>query len=158
MKKESLMGGYFTLEAALVFPVVFGVILLVMQIWFFKYDRVLMTMDATSVVIRAGEQREMSSDELADYVLSEMQNRYKDHYIAWNFGSINISTTSDTVNCTVDGTGMDIPGGFAFWRIGTSLYATVTRSRTTVSEVFVIRSYRKALGVSLDISESLKSE
>ncbi len=158
MKKESVMGGYFTIEAALIFPVVFGVILLVLQIWFFKYDRVLMTMDATAVVIRASEQREMSSDELADYVMSEMQTRYKDQYIAWNFGSINISATSDTVNCTVDGTGMDIPGGFAFWRNGTPLYATATRSRTTVSEVFVIRSYRKALGVSADISEFLKSE
>ena len=158
MNARGYTDGYLTVEAALILPFALVVILLVMQIWFYKYDRMLMTTETSAAVIRAGEQREMSSDELADYLMNEMQNRYRDHYIAWNFGEISVSATSDSVSCTVDGSGPDLLGGLAFWRDHGALYASVTRSRTTISEVFVIRSYRKMLGTYEDMQEVIKSD
>ena len=41
MKTGDHTGGYLTIEAAMIMPVVLGIVILVMRIWFFRYDNVL---------------------------------------------------------------------------------------------------------------------
>lgn len=149
--------GYFSLEAALILPFVLGVILLVMRIWFFRYDHVLQDMDTCAVVIRASEQTDMTPDEKASYVVSQMQGRYKDAYIAWNFGDLNVKCSGDTVSCITTGSSGYSGGSFVYSVSGMS-EAVSSRSRTSVSEVFVIRTYRKALGAAGAAEEYLNGE
>lgn len=157
MKIMKCDSGYFTLEAALILPFVLGIILMVIRIWFFRYDNVLQDMDTGAVVVRASLQRDMSPEERADYVVSQMQERYRDSYIAWNFGELNVRCSGDTVFCETSGSSatgasVDVFGGIP------SFGACVSaRSRTSPEEVFVIRTYRKVLGAG-DVLEDYFSE
>ena len=102
MRKSLPDGGYFTLEAAMILPFALGAVLLVLRIWFYRYDRVLQDMDTSAVVIGAMEQQDLNAEEKASYVVAQMQGRYKEHYISWNFGDISVSCSSDSVSCTVN--------------------------------------------------------
>ena len=140
-----------SVEAALVLPFAFLITLLVIRLWFFRYDCVLQEMDTAAVVVRALEQQDMTGDEKAEYVISQMQGRYKDHYISWSFGEIHTSCTADSVECSLSGQASVMPGGVVFGELSDTWSSSVTRSRRSVSEVFVIRTYRKALGLGKEI-------
>lgn len=140
-----------SVEAALVLPFAFLITLLVIRLWFFRYDCVLQEMDTAAVVVRALEQQDMTGDEKAEYVISQMQGRYKDHYISWSFGEIHTSCTADSVECSLSGQASGMPGGIVFGELSDTWSSSVTRSRRSVSEVFVIRTYRKALGLGKEI-------
>lgn len=148
MKQED---GYMSVEAALVLPFAFLITLLVIRLWFFRYDCVLQEMDTAAVVVRALEQQDMTGDEKAEYVISQMQGRYKDHYISWSFGEIHTSCTTESVECSLSGQASGMPGGVVFGELSDTWSSSVTRSRRSVSEVFVIRTYRKALGLGKEI-------
>ena len=145
--------GYFTLEAALILPFVLGIILMVIRIWFFRYDNVLQDMDTGAVVVRASLQRDMSPDERADYVISQMQERYRDSYIAWNFGELNVRCSGDTTICETSGSSVAGEAIGVFNDIPSSVSCVSARSRTSPEEVFVIRTYRKVLGAGRSIEE-----
>ena len=152
------IGGYMTVEAAMILPVALAMVVLVMRIWFFRYDRVLQDMDTGSVAVRCMEQQDLSADERAAYVIEQMQERYKDSYIAWNFGEVSASCSRDSVTCTVTGSSGHISGISGLWNVQDSMSATSERNRTVTPEVFVIRTYRKALGAGEYISSSLSEE
>ncbi|MBP5554682.1 MAG: hypothetical protein J6X94_07405 [Lachnospiraceae bacterium] len=145
--------GYLSVEAAMIMSFVFMIILLVIRLWFFRYDSVLQEMDTASVVIRTLEQQDMDASEKAGYALSAMQGRYKDHYISWIFGDISVSCTADSVECTVSGKCGGMPGGLIFAQLEETWSSSVTRSRRAVSEVFVIRTFRKIMEAGNNLSE-----
>ena len=156
--RSKYIGGYMTVEAAMILPVALAMVVLVMRIWFFRYDRVLQDMDTGSVAVRCTEQQDMSGDERAAYVIEQIQERYKDSYIAWNFGEVSASCSRDSVTCTVTGSSGHISGISGLWNVPDSMSATSQRKRTVIPEVFVIRTYRKALGAGESISASLSEE
>lgn len=158
MKSGDHTGGYLTIEAAMIMPVVLGIVILVMRIWFFRYDRVLQDMDTCAVVVRCMEQKDMNADEKAAYIVEQMQGRYKDHYIAWSFGDISASCRGGSVSCSVTGSSGPIARISGLWDVPGSMSATSERERTILSEVFVIRTYRKALEAGEYISSSLGEE
>lgn len=158
MKEKAYAEGYLTIEAAMIIPVALGIVILVLRIWFFRYDRVLQDMDTCAVVVRCTEQQDMDPDERASYIIEEMQGRYKDSYIAWNFGEISAACRGDSVSCTVTGSSGRIAGIAGLWDIPDTLTAETQRERTVFPEVFVIRTYRKALGAGKYISSSLNEE
>ncbi len=138
--------GYLTVEASMILPFAFLVILLVIRLWFFRYDSVLLEMDTASAVIETLQQQDMNAEEKAEYALTRVQGRYKDQYISWVFGDVSVSCSSDSVECTLSGRCGTMPGTAVFGELGDTWALSVTRSRRAVSEVFVIRTYRKALG------------
>ena len=158
MRRKKYTDGYLTIEAALIMPIALGIVILVLRIWFFRYDRVLQDMDAGGVVVRCMEQQDMSDDEKAAYVIEQMQGRYKDSYIAWTFGDITAECRKDSVSCSVTGSTGRIAGISGLWNVPDTITALSRRNRTILPEVFVIRTYRKALGAGEYISSSLTEE
>ena len=145
--------GYFTLEAALMLPFALGIILLVMRIWFFRYDNVLQDMDTDAVVVRASLQRDMSPEERSAYVISQMQGRYRDSYIAWNFGELNVRCGADNIFCETSGNAGSIASVGVFDNIASFGTCISSRNRSAPDEVFVIRTYRKVLGAGEALEE-----
>ena len=158
MNTRRYRDGYLTIEAAMIMPVVLGIIILVMRIWFFRYDRVLQDMDTCAVVIRCMEQQDLDVEEKASYIIEQMQGRYKEHYIAWSFGDISVSCRGDSVSCSVTGSSGQIAGISGLWDVPDTMSALSERERTALPEVFIIRTYRKALGAGEYISSSLNEE
>ncbi len=145
MRLKGSDGGYFTVEAALIFPVVLVMILLVLWLWFFRYDKALMEMDTDAVVVRASQQHDMTHEEMAEYMVSEMQGRYKDAYISWVFGDITASSRGEKIECGTEGMSSAFSDNIPFFRISGDMSASVTRSRIVIPETVVIRTYRKVL-------------
>ena len=109
--------GYLSVEAAMIMPFVFMIILLVIRLWFFRYDTVLQEMDTAAVVIRTLERQDLNASEKAEFALSNMRGRYKDHYISWIFGDIHVTCTADSVECTVSGRCGGMTGGLIFTQL-----------------------------------------
>lgn len=145
--------GYMTVEASMILPFAFLINLLVIRLWFFRYDSVLLEMDTASAVIETLERQDLNAEEKAEYAITKMQSRYRDQYISWVFGDISVSCTSDSVECTLSGRSMSMPGTAVFGELGDEWSLSVTRSRRAVSEVFVIRTFRKALGIESRITD-----
>ena len=153
MKSIRSDSGYFTLEAALILPFALGIILMVIRIWFFRYDNVLQDMDTDAVVVRASLQRDMSPEERADYVVTQMQERYRDSYIAWNFGELNVRCGADTIFCETSGNAGSIASVGVLDNIASFGTCISTRSRSAPDGTFVIRTYRKIIGAGEAIEE-----
>ena len=158
MTKIGSADGYLTVEAAMIMPIAFAIIILVLKLWFFGYDRVLQDMDTCAVMVRCTEQRDMDSEERTSYVIDQLQGRYKDSYIAWNFGDISVLSNGNSISCTVTGSSSGINGISGLWNEPDVLSVSSERSRGIMREVFVIRTFRKALGAGDQISAVLSEE
>ena len=145
--------GYFTVEAVLILPIALAIILLVMQIWFFRYNRLLQENDTCGVLVRSSHMQELNADERASYVVSELQTRYKDKYIAWNFGEISSSDSKGILTCTVTGRSGFSPGWHYPWTDKAESVAVTQKSRRVYSELSIIRNYRKLLGLNEKLSD-----
>lgn len=74
---------YFTVEAAILYPVVLGVVLLMMYLLFFQYDRCLLEQDMGRAAVRSGG-RWMQKKEELNRQLQEKELLFDtEKYIAW---------------------------------------------------------------------------
>ena len=56
-KKKKSLRGYLTLEAAMVFPIVFALVIMLLYLTFYLYDRCRMTQDLYTAAYRVSIQR-----------------------------------------------------------------------------------------------------
>lgn len=73
--------GYMTVEASLVLPMVFGVIVFVICLLFYSYDRCLLEQDMSALVVRSGY---LPGDTLKERLASmegEVQDLYVEKYV-----------------------------------------------------------------------------
>lgn len=76
---------YLTVEAALVLPLVFGVIFFIVYMLLFQYDRCLMEQDLGAMALW-GCSVEASDEEALEKLAEErMKAMYRDKYAAWRF-------------------------------------------------------------------------
>ena len=75
------MKGYMTIEASLILPMVFGVILFVISLLFYSYDRCLLEQDVTALVVRGEYLEGENIQEKVEFLEQEIQNWYVDKYI-----------------------------------------------------------------------------
>lgn len=74
---------YFTVEAAVLYPVVLGVVLLMMYLLFFQYDRCLLEQDMGRAAIRGGSRWMQSKEELNRQLQEKDMFFDTEKYIAW---------------------------------------------------------------------------
>lgn len=127
MKKS--MEGYFTVEAALLFPMILGVILFVIYSWFYQYDRCLMEMDTGTMALRG------CADEI-----------YDEKYVAWEPGQAQLTRKQDTVRAERTGR-LTFPfSGFKLWNGEAVWRAKAAYENHRVSPVLFVRTYYKVTG------------
>ncbi len=76
---------YLTVEAALVLPAVFGVILFVVYMLLFQYDRCLMEQDLGAMALWGCSVEAPDEQTLEKMTEERMRAMYKDKYAAWRF-------------------------------------------------------------------------
>lgn len=79
---------YFTVEAALVFPVVISAILLMVYLLLFQYDRCLMEQDLGAMALWGSVAEAVDSAALEEKVQKRMAEMYRDKYVAWKFSKL----------------------------------------------------------------------
>ena len=82
---------YFTVEAALVFPVVIGIILLVIYMQLFQYDRCLMEQDMGAMALWGSREDTSEVEELEKKTRQRIAEMYRDKYAAWEITKLDIA-------------------------------------------------------------------
>ncbi len=82
---------YFTVEAALVFPVVTGTILFVIYSMLFQYDRCILEQDMGAMALWGSLEEDRDTAALEEKVQRRMAELYRDKYVTWRFTAMNAS-------------------------------------------------------------------
>lgn len=143
MKK---VGAYLTLEAGLVLPVVLGVIVLTIYLWFFQYDRCLMEQDAGMLALRGAVLEAESPGERVRLVEKEAGKVYGDKYVAWEGEKTAIAMKGGKLQVKKAGK-LQFPfQGLRFWQGSDAWETQVLYENRVLSPVSIIRNYRKIGG------------
>ena len=84
--KRKYYRAYFTVEAAVLYPVVLGVVLLMMYLLFFQYDRCLLEQDMGRAAVRSGSRWMQKKEELNRQLQEKDLLFDAKKYIAWESG------------------------------------------------------------------------
>lgn len=138
--KES---GYFTVEAVMIFPFVMGVILLVIYMWFFQYDRCLMEQDYALITVLGTEKQGLSPEERVEHIRKLISGLYTDEYYAWRMVNPEISVEKGKVRMKIEGS-LEFPFyGFSFWSDDHIWESGAKREGTVIDKAFGLRTFRK---------------
>lgn len=135
---------YFTVEAALLFPVVTGCILFVVYAWIFQYNRCLMELDAGALAVFGSSDWTKDREEIFRELASREKRIYKEKYVAWERGETAVKIEKNEIRITQRGR-LALPnirvGGQA-----KALWETEAIYKSQIiSPVFFVRTSRKIL-------------
>ena len=74
---------YFTVEAAVLYPIVLGVIVLMTYLLFFQYDRCLLEQDMGRAAVRSGSRWMPKNEDLTRQLQETDMSFDTEKYIAW---------------------------------------------------------------------------
>lgn len=147
MRKKN---AYFTVEAALVLPVVMSAMLLGIYLFCYQYDRCLLEQDMGWLLVRGMAVIAENADD-ARNAEKELQNLaaqiYREKYAAWKFGKVRIGLERNKLSCVGAGElvfpvpGWNFPNQKHRWK------AEAGCDADRLSPVFYIRQYRKLHGL-----------
>lgn len=109
--------GYMTVEAALVMPMVFGLILFAMFLMFFRYDRCLMEQNLERALIEIGTLSWEEKQQLVDQLKIDAETYGSDQYLFWAAKPVVVKAESEKIHIDGGG-GIYLPFGQL---IGTSM-------------------------------------
>lgn len=144
MRKRT--GAYMTVEAVLILPIVFGVILLVIYLWFYQYDRCLMEQDAGMLAMRGAAMGAEDYEERMEATKSLLAENYAGKYVAWEDLGTDIKIAKGKISVKQKGS-IPFPfSGLAFWD-GESLWKmSVSYENELLSPASILRKYRNVMG------------
>lgn len=81
---------YFTVEAALVLPVVIAVILFVIYMMLFQYDRCLLEQDLGAIALWGTLVDAPGAEDMAQKIRERLDAMYRDKYVAWEITRLDV--------------------------------------------------------------------
>lgn len=136
--------GYFTVEAAMVLPMVLMLILIIMYLWFFQYDRCLMEQDVGILALR-GISLQAENNEARMQLLREQEDAlYREKYIAWECEEIELKSGQGSIRVKQRGW-LKFPFGI-MGEGERTIDTAATCENHIVSPVSFIRNCRKIMG------------
>lgn len=133
--------GYFTVEAAMVFPVAFAIVILVMYLMFFQYNRCLMEQDAGIIALYGAAVTAESNEERIAQVRRKMAEMDEEKYIAWAGDEVKLKLEKGKMVVAVEG-GTVIP----FVKSQGGVLTETTFQNSVFRPASVIRLFRKVMG------------
>ena len=134
---------YFTVEAALILPMVIGTILFVIYTMLFQYDRCLLEQDLGAIALWGSLAEASDTEELERMTQSRIARLYKDKYVAWRITKLDVAL--DRNRFRVEGAGqLTFPAaGWKFWNGGNVWETTANYGYSRISPVNFIRLCHK---------------
>lgn len=140
------ISAYFTVEASLVLPIVFGVTILVIYLMFFQYDRCLMEQDMGALALYGVSVQTGDSEERMRQLLNRADGIYEEKYVAWDSAEIGMKLERGKVKIERKGS-LKFPfPGLAFWNSDNVWGTSVRYENTLLSPTTMIRTWRKMTG------------
>lgn len=142
MKKT---GAYLTVEAALVLPVVLGVIVLVIYLLFFQYDRCLMEHNTGILALRGCTIQVTNREELIGEIVEYSKQKDK-RYLAWTMDDIAACLKGNIVRVERSGALKCPFPGLMFWSRDTEWGSEIVYENYRIEPDEFIRNCRKLIG------------
>ena len=140
MKKEN---GYFTVEAALVFPMAISVILFVIYMMLFQYDRCLLEQDLGAMALWGSRAEATDGVSLEDKIRQRVTSMYMDKYAAWKVTVLDTSLEKNRFSAKGAGKLTFPVPGWNFWSKEDVWSANAEYSYTRLSPVTFVRLCHK---------------
>lgn len=143
MRKQN---AYFTVEAALILPLVMSAVMMEIFLLIFQYDRCVLEQDVNRMTICAAAVAGDTTEELEQKIRSRMETVSMEKYLAWSMEKFQLEMVRGRV---------EVDGGGSFelllpeWNLFTgedAWGAGVKRTAIKVSPTDFIRLYRKVGG------------
>lgn len=136
--------GYFTVEAAMVLPMVFMAILWIIYLWFFQYNRCLMEQDVGILALRGAVLQAEDNEDRMRQLRGLANAVYREKYIAWECGEIELKLEKGTISVKQNGR---IRFPFGMIAYGKQMAeTTASYENYIISPVSFIRNYHKIIG------------
>lgn len=141
---------YFTVEAALVLPLVISAMLLVTYLFCYQYDRCLLEQDMGSLALWSSSTASgyvEDTEELNKLLQHHAADIYQGKYVAWKSTKVEVRLEKNQVS--VSGSGeltFPVPG-WNLWNNSSHWEAKTSFQNSRPSPVFYIRQYRKLKGL-----------
>lgn len=142
MKK---IDAYLTVEASLVLPIVIMVILLIIYLLFFQYDRCLMEQNTGILALRGCTDQFAEGKELVAKLVIQSQ-KSDNRYLAWNMEDAQITLKGNSVSVKRSGTLIFPFQRLMFWNGDGNWTSECTYENKRVWPVQFVRNCRKIMG------------
>ncbi len=144
MRKKT--GAFFTAEAAMVLPMVLGVIVMIIYLLFFQYDRCLSEQDMGALSLYGATVDAKDNEERIRLLVARRNELYENKYIAWTGGEVNMKLEKGKVLVDRSGELLFPFAGGNRW-VGRDIWDISVRYENTVlSPASMIRKWRKLIG------------
>ncbi|MCM1184938.1 MAG: hypothetical protein NC251_00770 [Lachnoclostridium sp.] len=146
MKNTKKVEAYFTVEAALILPMALGVIVLIMYLWFFQYNRCLLEQDAGILALRGAVTEAADNQKRVALLTEQAEQLDRDKYVAWEDAKTSITVKQGKIQVKKEGMlrfpfqGLILGKRKAVWETG------ATYENRILIPTSVIRYYRKLTG------------
>lgn len=133
------MKAYFTVEAALVFPMVLGIYVLLIYGMFFQYDRCLLEQEVTALAVRGVTNWEESGEEVLDRLNRQAASMDRERYLAFQHDGVNVKIAQGKV--TAEGAGrLLLPFAWLKQWLGEEIWTV--RAECANRQLFPVRTIR----------------
>lgn len=134
---------YFTLEACLIMPFVFGVIVFIMYVGFYSYNKCLLRQDTYRLLIRGGQVKNASNEEVINKIKEEESRWYYDKYVICLWEDKIIRVERDSINISNNGR-MKVSIPFVEEIVGDNVWKmSIDAKANRIHPIDTIRSCRK---------------
>lgn len=137
---------YFSVEAALILPLVTGAILLVIYLFLFQYDRCLMEQDMGALALRGSVTEAESEKELTEKLQAQAAGLYQNKYVAWDFIAMEIKLRQGRIETVGQGELRFPMAGWNFLNRDNIWENRVSYQGRRLSPVSFIRNFQKLKG------------
>lgn len=137
---------YFTVEVALVLPLVISILLFIIYMLFYQYDRCLLEQDMGALALWGSLEEADGTAAFEEKVRNRMAQLYREKYIAWSYTQMEAGLEQN--NFCVKGSGsltFPLPG-WNFWSEGNVWSAQTEYNYRRLSPVTFIRLCHKFMG------------
>ncbi len=136
---------YFTVEAAMVFPIVFYVVIIIIYMMFFQYNQCLLEQDVGALALRGVTMQEENKNVLLKRLQREAQEADTTKYVAWEIGEMTVKLEGNTIRISQSG-GLKFP----FRGVGIdgkeSWYMQIAYENEITDPATCIRSWKRLVG------------
>lgn len=138
--------GYFTIEAAMVLTLVIGVIVLLIYLVVFQYNRCLMEQDVGALALKGCSMQAADKDELMQILMQSADSIYQEKYLMWQGDSPEMKLAGESIEVTQRGS-LSFPFTWMYeGEIDGFWTATANYENHRIDPVGTIRLYRKLAG------------
>ena len=97
------MSGYFTVEAAMVLPMVIGTIIFIIYMQLYWYDRCLMDQETAMLAIQAVNLKLENMEEIDEELTVWKEKNLTDKFVAWRQGEVVLTKQYDKIKLSRSG-------------------------------------------------------